>query len=152
MGYLKDQVRARVASRAELEALQRDVQKLRQRSARLPRLRRRVENLGQRLRNQGASLREQRRMTSSLAGQMATLRTDFDRMANQIAATETRIEWVRERVDPEVFEGTTEERAQARQLIEEIRREHAQIRVRFQVVSNYEERLSRVENALAERC
>ena len=145
MGYVKEQVRARLATRADLEALRAEVARLGAGTG----LKARVGKLAERVRGQAETLREQRSEVRRLAGQVTALRTDFERMAQQLAATETRIEDLRERVDPEVFDGTTEERAEARSLVEEVRREHEQIRIRFQVVSNYEERLSRVEEAVA---
>ena len=48
---------------------------------------------------------------------------------------------------PVLAEG--EDEAEARRLIDEIRREHEQIRVRMQVISAYEERLRRVEATAA---
>ena len=42
-------------------------------------------------------------------------------------------------------EGDEAEHEESRSLVEEIRREHEQVRVRFQVISGYEERLARVE-------
>ena len=149
MGYLKDKVRAHVATRTELEALTRDVRRLGRRTAAVPRLRQRVQRQGARLGQLRKAVAEQRRANQRLTQKTTVLRTDFERLAHQLAATETRIEWLRERIDPEVFDGTTEDRTEARRLIEEIRHEHAQVRVRFQVVSNYEERLSRVEKALS---
>ena len=43
---------------------------------------------------------------------------------------------------------TPEELTEARSLIEEIRAEHARIRVRLSAVSSYEERLRRIEEQL----
>lgn len=148
MGYVKDQLRARLATRAELEALRAEVARLRGGQGGRG-VTGRVDRLGERVRNQAEKLREQRKDLTRVTKQVTALRTDFDRMAQQLAATETRIELLRERVEAEVYDGTDAERAEARSLVEEIRREHEQVRVRFQVVSNYEERLSRVEEALA---
>lgn len=55
-----------------------------------------------------------------------------------------------ERLRDERFITEPGEEAEARRLVEEIRREHEQIRVRMQAVAQYEDRLRRIEAAVAE--
>jgi hypothetical protein len=54
-----------------------------------------------------------------------------------------------ERLQTGTFVADDASMAQARSLVDEVRREHEQVRVRMQLVSHYEERLRRVEQALA---
>lgn len=55
-----------------------------------------------------------------------------------------------ERLREERFITGPEDEAEARRLIDEIRREHERIRVRMQAVAQYEDRLRRIEAAVAE--
>jgi chromosome segregation ATPase len=76
--------------------------------------------------------------------------TDLRRMSSQLAAVEERLGKLDDQVHEPTGHLTDAETAEARRLIDEIRNEHEQIRVRMQVVSSYEERLRRVEIALLE--
>ncbi len=55
-----------------------------------------------------------------------------------------------ERLRDERFITEPGEEAEARRLVDEIRREHEQIRVRMQAVAQYEDRLRRIEAAVAD--
>ena len=55
-----------------------------------------------------------------------------------------------ERLRHERFVAEPAEEAEARQLVDEIRREHERIRVRMQAVAQYEDRLRRIEAAVAD--
>lgn len=55
-----------------------------------------------------------------------------------------------ERLRDERFITEPAEEAEARRLVEEIRREHEQIRVRMQAVAQYEDRLRRIEAAIVD--
>lgn len=55
-----------------------------------------------------------------------------------------------ERLRHERFIAEPAEEAEARRLIDEIRREHERIRVRMQAVAQYEDRLRRIEAAVAD--
>lgn len=55
-----------------------------------------------------------------------------------------------ERLRQERFIAEPDEEAEARRLIDEIRREHERIRVRMQAVAQYEDRLRRLEAAVAD--
>ncbi|MGW5050732.1 hypothetical protein [Actinokineospora sp. NPDC004072] len=73
---------------------------------------------------------------------------EVERMIPQIAAIEARMAGIDDLLAG-VPAGAPEEVAQARSLIEEIRREHAQIRVRLTGIAQYEERLGSLEDRLA---
>ena len=55
-----------------------------------------------------------------------------------------------ERLRHERFIAEPAEEAEARRLVDEIRREHERIRVRMQAVAQYEDRLRRIEAAVAD--
>ncbi len=55
-----------------------------------------------------------------------------------------------ERLRRERFVADPAEEAEARRLVDEIRREHERIRVRMQAVAQYEDRLRRIEAAVAD--
>lgn len=69
---------------------------------------------------------------------------DFQRLAPQVASLESRLESLRQRLDGPVT-GTEAEVAAARRVLDEVRREHEQIRVRFAGMAAYEARLGRLE-------
>ena len=79
---------------------------------------------------------------------IATLEREVARISPQVAASEIRIEDLRERLDRPEFEDT--DRAEAASLVEEIRREHQRIRARISSATRYEERLRQVEAAVSE--
>ena len=72
----------------------------------------------------------------------------YDRLAPQIASLETRVESLRGRLDNQVT-GSDEETAAARNVLDEVRREHERIRLRFSSAARYEARLGTVEKTLA---
>jgi chromosome segregation ATPase len=63
----------------------------------------------------------------------------------QMGALEERMGRIEERLGTGRFVADDDEQAEARRLVEEIRAQHEQIRVRMQIVSHYEERLRRLE-------
>lgn len=71
------------------------------------------------------------------------------RVMVQMGAFEERMGRLEERVGAGTFVADDAELAEARSLVDVVRREHEQARVRMQIVSHYEERLRRVEEALA---
>jgi chromosome segregation ATPase len=73
---------------------------------------------------------------------------DFHRMTSQLAAAEERLARVEQRLGDGRLVDDDESTAESRRLLEAVRAEHEQIRVRMQIVSSYEERLRRVEGAL----
>lgn len=70
---------------------------------------------------------------------------DHLRLTSQVGALEERLGALEERLaDGRLVTDETED-TEARRLIDEVRREHEQIRVRMQIIGWYEERLRRVE-------
>jgi hypothetical protein len=63
---------------------------------------------------------------------------------------EERLQDLTDKVEAGSYDATEDEKAEARSLIEAVREEHQRIRVRFGAVTRYEERLRRLESALAE--
>lgn len=74
---------------------------------------------------------------------------DLQRLAPMVAAQEERLQELRDRLAA-VPAATAPEVDEARSLIEEIRREHAQVRVRLTGIAQYEERLRRLEDRASE--
>lgn len=79
---------------------------------------------------------------------IADLEREIVRLAPQVAALEERLEDLRESQRLTPPEGTVEEQAEARSLVEEVRREHAQIRARISAATVFEERLRVLEEEL----
>ena len=69
-------------------------------------------------------------------------------LAIQIGIVEERLGKIEEGLRSAEFVGDDAERAEARSLVEAVRREHEQVRVRMQVIAQYEERLRRLEDAV----
>jgi chromosome segregation ATPase len=73
---------------------------------------------------------------------------EHGRLAIQVGVCEARMGKIEEQSRGEQFAGGEAEHAEARSLVEEVRREHEQVRVRMQVIGQYEERLRRMEDAV----
>jgi K+/H+ antiporter YhaU regulatory subunit KhtT len=67
-----------------------------------------------------------------------------------VGAIEVRLQDLSDKLGKGRFETNDEDTASARSLVEEIRDEHRRIRVRFGTMTLYEERIRRLESALAE--
>lgn len=78
-------------------------------------------------------------------GDLRWARAELDRLIPHVAAQEGRLETLRESISL-VPKGDTPQIAEARTLIEEIQRQHAQIRVRLAGIARYEDRLRRLED------
>ena len=78
-------------------------------------------------------------------GDLRWTRAELDRLIPHVAAQEGRLETLRESMSL-VPNTDSAQIAEARTLIEEIQRQHAQIRVRLAGISRYEDRLRRVED------
>lgn len=74
----------------------------------------------------------------------------YEILSAQVGALEERLQNLTEKVELGAFEATDQEKTEARSLVEEIRDEHRRIRVRFGTMTGYEERIRRLESALAE--
>jgi chromosome segregation ATPase len=70
---------------------------------------------------------------------------ELERIIPQIGAQESQLESLREKVSA-VPAADQPQVAQARSLIDEIRREHSRIRVRLTAVAQYEDRLRKLED------
>lgn len=76
--------------------------------------------------------------------------SSYEILGAQVGAIEERLQDLAEKLSTGPYDADDESRASARGLVEEIRDEHRRIRVRFGAVTQYEERLRRLESALAE--
>jgi predicted nucleic acid-binding Zn-ribbon protein len=93
----------------------------------------------------GAAGRQARRI-DALEKEMAVVRVDLDRLASGIRSIEERLD-ARDRAVEPITAGA-EELVEARSLLEAVRSEHARVRARLHVVSRYEERIRRIEEAV----
>jgi DNA repair exonuclease SbcCD ATPase subunit len=76
---------------------------------------------------------------------IAELERELKRVSPQLAALEERVEDLRQRLDLPDLDASDDDRAEARSLVEEIRREHAQVRARISAATVFEERLRVLE-------
>lgn len=129
------------------------------------RWRRRVadpNNLSGRLDKQRAQLERQAKQIAELKATVAALgkrmhpielasshrELEHGRLAIQVGVCEERLSRIMEQLRGEQFAGEEAEHAEAGSLVEAVRREHDQVRVRMQIISQYEERLRRMEDAV----
>ena len=132
---------------------------------RLGRLRRAVadpDDLRGRLDKQRRQVEQQARQIAELKASVAALgkrirpvelasshrELEHGRATIQIGICEERLGRIEEQLRDEVFAGDAAEHAEARSLVEAVRREHDQVRIRMQVIGQYEERLRRLEDAV----
>lgn len=73
---------------------------------------------------------------------------DYLRALQQLAALEQRVGRIEEQREPDQFTSDEPSLREARSLVDTVRREHDQVRVRFQIISAYEERMRRLEAAI----
>ncbi|UOZ09242.1 MULTISPECIES: hypothetical protein [unclassified Amycolatopsis] len=83
-------------------------------------------------------------------GDLGWARAELDRLIPHVAAQEGRLETLRESISL-VPNTDTPQLAEARTLIEEIQRQHAQIRARLAGISRYEDRLRRLEDRVEDQ-
>jgi chromosome segregation ATPase len=76
--------------------------------------------------------------------------TAYEIVKAQVGAMEVRLQDLADGLDTARLGTDGEGSAEARTLVEEIREEHRRIRVRFGTMTQYEERIRRLESALAE--
>ena len=110
--------------------------------AQLDRQARQIEALTKSL----AAVKEQLR---PVAAAEHTRVVEHGRLRVQVGVFEERMGRLEQRLESGTFVADDASMAEARSLVEEVRREHEQARVRMQIVSHYEERLRRVEEAVA---
>jgi len=84
-----------------------------------------------------------------LAAAEHTRVVEHGRMRVQVGVFEERMGRLEQRLEGGTFVADDASLAEARSLVDEIRQEHEQARVRMQIVSHYEERMRRVEEAVA---
>jgi DNA repair exonuclease SbcCD ATPase subunit len=70
------------------------------------------------------------------------------RISVQVGTLEERMGRLEEQLSTGVLTGDDASLAEARNIVDAVRREHEQVRVRMQITSHYEERLRRVEAAI----
>ncbi|MGX7823593.1 hypothetical protein ACTG9Q_00720 [Actinokineospora sp. 24-640] len=108
---------------------------------------RRIDEQGH---HHGACIDDHRRRLDEVERLQGWTANELERVIPQVASLEARLAAVDDLLaGTPVADGA--ELGQARSLIEEIRREHAQIRVRLTGVAQYEERLGRLEDQVADR-
>lgn len=100
----------------------------------------RLDELGQRL----SDLEDR---TASFRKELRAHGRDLARIGPQVAALEQRVESFRQQLERPA--SSADEREEARSLLELVRREHEQVRVRVFATARYEERLGRLEEAVA---
>jgi chromosome segregation ATPase len=96
------------------------------------------------------SVADLRGALAPFAKEQRTREVDYVRAIQQLGVLETRLGRLEERLEPDRYDADGPELAEARSLVDTVRREHDQARVRFQVISAYEERLRRLEAAVVE--
>lgn len=79
-----------------------------------------------------------------LRGDLRWMRSELDRMMPHVAAQDARLETLRERLAI-VPNADALEITESRSLLEEIQRQHGQIRIRLAGIARYEDRLRRLE-------
>ncbi|GDY33669.1 hypothetical protein [Gandjariella thermophila] len=84
-----------------------------------------------------------------LCGRVAWTENELRRMSAHLAALDERLAAMER--PPAVPEQGGADQAEARALIDEIRGEHARVRARLTAIARYEERIGRLEAALAGR-
>lgn len=118
-------------------------------------LRSRLDEQQQRVVRQEKQLKELETRVTELGRLGALTTSERERRDTQLGVLEVRLADLEDRLaqarlDADGADADPEQVAQGRTLLEEVRAEHARIRVRMQVVSAYEERLRRVEESVAE--
>lgn len=73
---------------------------------------------------------------------------DLARIGPQVAALEERVEQLRQRLSQPPT-ATDEQAEQASSLLDEVRREHSQVRMRVTTLVKYEERIRQLEDEVA---
>jgi hypothetical protein len=114
-------------------------------------LRRRLDGATALLAEHDRSRHEHWARLGSVSDEAGRLRFDVDRMVPVVAALEARVEKLhQDAVPPSVppldEASSADFELHLRHLLDEVRREHAQVRARMSVVAAYEERLRRLED------
>ncbi len=80
---------------------------------------------------------------------IAATERDLARIGPQVAALEVRLDELRQRVEAPTGALDEASAASARAIIEDVRREHEQVRARISAAVRYEERLQQLERRVA---
>ena len=141
MSRVRDSMRSRLRRSAGFDQLK---TRLAQAEARLARQ-------DERLRRQSDRLHRQRELIDEIRLPALRAQIVMEILGAQISAIEERLESLTEKVHTSGgLNATDDEIAAGSALLDEVREEHRRIRVRFGVVTRYEERIRRLESALAE--
>lgn len=130
------------------ERLTKQAERLDAQRAELKRQGERLEKAEQRVERQRTRLREQLESQEALNIDLTRLSVVYPVLQQQMSSYETRLQQLLDATASDSLEASDGERVEARSLLEEVRREHSQIRVRFGVISRYEERVRRLEAAV----
>lgn len=104
-----------------------------------------------RLKSQVTAWRGVRERLDRQHRRIADLERELIRISPQLAALEQRVEELRQRIDRPDYVATPEDEARAVSLVEEVERQHAQVRARISAATVFEERLRVVEEQLRSR-
>ena len=96
------------------------------------------------IRSKLQGLRDLRGTVADQADRIGDLEREVARLSPQVAALEARVEDLREQLDQPAA-GTSAEREEARGIVDDVRREHAQVRARISAATVFEERLRVLE-------
>jgi predicted nucleic acid-binding Zn-ribbon protein len=110
----------------------------------------RLTRQGERLTTLGERLKRNKELLDEMKPVAYRVQSLYEILAAQVGAIEERLQDLTEKVEAGGFDATDGEKAETRSLLQEVREEHQRIRVRFGAVTRYEERLRRLESALAE--
>jgi chromosome segregation ATPase len=105
---------------------------------------------GERLTTLGERLKRNKELLDEMRPVAYRVQSLYEILAAQVGAIEERLQDLTDKVEAASYEATDGEKVETRSLIEAVREEHQRIRVRFGAVTRYEERLRRLESALAE--
>lgn len=110
----------------------------------------RLDRLQRRMRSLQKSVRELQESLAPLVRAHNLRELDQGRAMQQLAALEERVGRIEERLEGDRYDTDDASLTEARNLVDTVRREHDQVRVRMQIVSSYEERLRRLEATMVE--
>jgi len=130
------------------ERLNKQAERLENQRAELKRQRERLDKAEQRLERQRTRLREQVDSHEAVRAGLSRLSAVYPVLEQQMSSFEARLQQLLDATAGDGIEASDAERAVAKRLLDEVRREHSQIRVRFGVISRYEERVRRLEAAI----
>lgn len=116
----------------------------------LDRLRDRVLKLRDQMAGQQRTLAELKQTLGPVQREARQREVDYLRAMHQISALEARVGRIEERLEGDSYTTDDSSLVEARSLVDTVRREHDQVRVRFQLITQYEERMRRLEAAVTE--